>query len=92
MKIRIKTMMNIPELPSEVETEGGDLRGLFLKIFSGVHFAHHVIDRTTGEIKADGVFEIRLNNVPYYALPHGMETEFHDGDEIELSLITLGGG
>lgn len=92
MKINIKSSVSIPEIPSEVEMEAGTLRDLFVKIFTGAHFADQVIDAATGEIKYDGIFDLLLNDVPYYSLPLGYDTEVYDGDTVTLSLIMLGGG
>ena len=92
MKIQIKTFMNIPEIPSEVQMEKGTLRDLIAKIFGKVHFKNEIIDSKTGEVRPDAVFEMRLNDVPYYSLGQGLETKLHDGDIITLSLILLGGG
>jgi len=92
MKIKIKSFVNIPEIPSEVEIERGTLRDVFVKIFSGLQFADQMIDSSTGEIKYDGIFEALLNNEPYYSLPLGFDTEVHDGDTVTLSLVMLGGG
>jgi len=92
MKIHIKSFVNIPEMPTEVEVEKGTLRDVFLKIFAGNLFADQVIDSSTGEIKYDGIFDALLNNEPYYSLPNGFDTEVRDGDTVTLSLIMLGGG
>ena len=92
MKIRIKTTVNIPEIPAEVEMDAGTLRDLIIKIFSNTHFADQIINSSTGEIKYDGLFELLLNDVPYYSLPESFDTEVHDGDVVTLSLIMLGGG
>ncbi len=92
MKICIRSFVNIPEIPSEVELERGTLRDVFVKIFSGPQFADQVIDSSTGDIKYDGIFEALLNDEPYYSLPNGFDTEVHDGDTITLSLVMLGGG
>lgn len=92
MRIRIKTIMNIPEIPKEVEMEGGTLRDLLGKVLGTIHFADQIIDRETGEIKSDGIFEISLNGVAFYSLPEGLSKEVHDGDTLMLSLIPLGGG
>jgi hypothetical protein len=92
MKIHIKSFVNIPEIPPEVELEKGTLRDVFVKIFSGLQSADEMIDSSTGEIKYDGIFEALLNNEPYYSLPQGFDTELHDGDTVTLSLVMLGGG
>ena len=92
MKINIKSYVNIPEIPSEVEIDKGTLRDVFVKIFSGLQFADQMIDSATGEIKYEGIFEALLNNEPYYSLAQGFDTELHDGDTVTLSLVMLGGG
>jgi hypothetical protein len=92
MKIHIKSYVNIPEIPSELEIDKGTLRDVFVKIFTGLQFADQMIDSSTGDIKYDGIFEALLNNEPYYSLPQGFDTEVHDGDTVTLSLVMLGGG
>jgi hypothetical protein len=92
MKIYIRSFVNIPEIPSEIEMGKGTLRDVFVKIFTGLQFADQMIDSTTGEIKYEGIFEALLNNEPYYSLQQGFDTEVHDGDTVTLSLIMLGGG
>ncbi|HNS13698.1 MAG TPA: hypothetical protein PKM08_00060 [Syntrophorhabdaceae bacterium] len=92
MLIRIKTTVNIPEIPSEVEMETGTLRDLFKKVFGGTHFANDVIDPHTGDIDLDSLFDVRLNDVSYLALSQGLDTGLCDGDTVLLSLILLGGG
>jgi hypothetical protein len=92
MKIHVATLINIPEVPPEVDMESGTLRDLLIKIFSHVYFSKEIIDPKTGEFKDDSIFEARLNGVSYYNLPKGIDTELSDGDTITLSLIMLGGG
>jgi hypothetical protein len=92
MQIRIKTNVSIPEIPSEVELQAGKLGDLLLSIFTRTHFAQEIIDSKTGQLKFDGIFELRLNGVPYYTLTKGLDMEMKDGDIVELSLILLGGG
>jgi molybdopterin converting factor small subunit len=43
------------------------------------------------EISLDSLFDVRLNNVPYYTLSQGLDTELRDGDTVTLSLVLLGG-
>ncbi len=92
MRIHIKTTVNVPEIPVEVQLDAGTLNDVLAKVFGNVHFAKEVTDPATGEMKFDGVFEVRLNDEPYYGLPRGLNTELHDGDTIALSFILLGGG
>ncbi len=92
MRIRFTTNVSIPEIPTEVEIEYGTLRDVLLKVFASSHFAREIMDPATGEFKLNDVFELRLNDVPYYALPEHLDTAMTDGDIIALSLILLGGG
>jgi len=92
MVINVKTTVDIPEIPKKIEIESGSLKDVIKKIFTGLHFSDQIIDKTTGEIKQEGIFDILLNDVPYYSLPFGFNTEIRDGDTITLSLIMLGGG
>jgi hypothetical protein len=92
MKIGIKTVLPIPEMPSVVEMEAGTLQDLFLKIFKQVHFSNQILNEQTGEFKDDSIFEARLNGVSYYNLPKGLDTELTDGDTVTLSFLMIGGG
>jgi hypothetical protein len=60
MRIRIKTTVNIPEVPSEVAMGTGTLRDVFKKVFGNTHFAKEIIDPRTGEISLDSLFDVRL--------------------------------
>jgi hypothetical protein len=92
MKIRIKTTMNVPEIPPDVEIAGGTLREVFVGILANTRFVKEFIDPRTGDLSFDDLLGVRLNDVLYYALPEGMDTQLRDGDTITLSLILLGGG
>jgi hypothetical protein len=92
MKIGIKTILPIPEIPTEVEMETGTLRDLFLKVFKQIHFSKQIMDQETGEFKEDSIFEAHLNGISYYNLPKGIDTELSDGDTVSLSFLMLGGG
>ncbi len=92
MLIRIKTAVNIPEIPPEVEMETGTLRDVVRKAFGGTHFADDVIDPRTGDINLDSLFDVRLNDVSYLALSQGLDAVLCDGDTVTLSLTLLGGG
>jgi len=82
----------MPEVPAEIETEGGTLRELLVRLFTGTPVEKELIDRSTGEMKLEGLFEVALNNVPHNGLPQGLDTPLRDGDMLLLSLILLGGG
>lgn len=82
----------MPEVPAEIETEGGTLRDLLVTLFTGTPVEKEIIDRSTGEMKLEGLFEVALNNVPHNSLPEGLDTRLRDGDTLLLSLILLGGG
>jgi molybdopterin converting factor small subunit len=84
MLTRTKTTVNIPEVPSEVAMETGTLRDVFKKVFGNTHFAKEIIDPRTGEISFDSLFDVRLNDVPYYTLSQGLDTELRDGDTVTL--------
>jgi hypothetical protein len=92
MRIKIKTTVPMPEMPSEVKLESGSLRDLLVKVFGNTHFAKEVINPETGDIVRDGVFNVKLNGVSYYNLAQGMDTALHDGDTVAISVIMLGGG
>jgi len=36
VKVRVKTTVHMPEVPAEVEVEGGSLRDLLVRLFAGV--------------------------------------------------------
>jgi methionine aminopeptidase len=92
MKVYIKKVMQIPEIPSEVELEAGTLRMLLDNLLRNAYFAKEVIDPKTGELTFDGLIQVQLNNVPYHSLPDSLDTELHDGDTLALSLVLIGGG
>ena len=92
MKIHIKTPINIPELPGEIELESGKLSDVLKQLLGKSYFSKEVVDQRTGELMLDGVFRVLLNNVRYDSLPDGLDTELRDGDTLTLTLILLGGG
>lgn len=92
MKIRIKTTAHMPEVPQELEMEDGTLRDLLVRLFSGGPVLHMIIDRKTGEMKPEGLFEIALNDVLHNNLSLGLDTPLCEGDTVRLSMILLGGG
>ncbi|MCX5813856.1 MAG: hypothetical protein NT178_15105 [Proteobacteria bacterium] len=92
MKLKVKKMINIPEIPDEVKMETGTLRDFLNKVLADTHFVKEIIDSRTGELRLDDLFEVRLNDVLYYTLPQGLDTGLQDGDTITVSLILLGGG
>jgi hypothetical protein len=92
LKIWIKSLLPIPELPSVVEMEKGTLRDLFLRIFQQVRSPKEIINPETGEIKEDSIFEAHLNGTPFYNLPKGIDTELSDGDTLMLTVMMIGGG
>jgi hypothetical protein len=92
VNLKVKKMMNIPEIPDEVEMESGTLRDFLRKVLENTYFVKEILDPRTGELKPDNLFEICLNDVPSYSLPQGLDTGLQDGDAITLSLILLGGG
>jgi hypothetical protein len=92
MKIRIKTPISIPEIPTEMQMESGKLRDVLNTLLGKSYFAKEVVDPRTGEFTLDGLFQVLLNDVSYDSLPGGIETELHDGDTVTLTLILLGGG
>jgi hypothetical protein len=83
----------MPEVPAEVQMmEGGTLGDLLIRLLAGLPIGREVIDRDTGEIKLEGLFEVALNGVSRNSLPSADNTELHNGDVITLTLILLGGG
>ncbi len=92
MRILIKTMINIPEIPTEMEIESGKLRDAVDRLFKTTHFFKELVDQKTGELDIDQHIKIFLNDIIYHNLPDGLETELHDGDTLTLNLILLGGG
>ncbi len=93
MTVRVKTTVHMPEVAPEVEMEeGAVLRDLLVALLERLPIAREIIDRTSGEIKLEGLFEVLLNDVPRNSLPQGDATELRDGDVLTLSLILLGGG
>jgi hypothetical protein len=83
----------MPEVPAEAAMEeGSSLRDLLLRLLQKLPVANEFIDRATGEMKLEGLFEVLLNGIPRNNLPESDATELHDGDELTLSLILLGGG
>jgi molybdopterin converting factor small subunit len=92
MRINIRTTIHMPEIPEAVEVEGGTLGSLLTELFASVHFAGEVLDPKTGEVNLEGLFEIRLNDVPHNRLVEGLNTSLQDGDTVKISLILIGGG
>jgi len=92
VKVRVKTTVHMPEVPAEVEVEGGSLRDLLVRLFAGTRVARELINPRTGEMQLEGLFEVELNDVPHNRLAEGLATEIHDGDTVTLSLILIGGG
>ena len=82
----------MPEVPAEVEVEGGSLRDLLVRLFTGTPVARELINPRTGEMQLEGLFEVGLNEVPHNSLPEGLATAIHDGDTVTLSLVLIGGG
>ncbi len=92
IKVRIKTTVHMPEVPEEVEIESGTLRDLLVSLLAGTPAGKEIIDERTGELKLEGLFDVRLNNTPHNSLPRGYDTQLQNGDVLTLSLILLGGG
>jgi hypothetical protein len=93
VKIGIKTTIYFPEAPKEIEIAAGATLGDALwALFAGTHFEGQVVDRKSGKIALQDMWEIRVNDAPSYSLPRDLDTELHEGDIITLSLILLGGG
>ena len=92
MRIRIKSTTPVPEIPSELELETGNLRDLFAKVLGKTYFARQVIDPKTGDVAVEGVLNVSINGVSYHSLAQGLDTALHDGDTVTISLIMLGGG
>jgi hypothetical protein len=83
----------MPEVPDQVDVDQGCLlRDLLIRLLQKLPIANEIIDRMTGEIKLEGLFEVSLNDVSRNSLPAGDATKLHNGDTLTLSLILLGGG
>ncbi len=70
----------------------GSLNDLLANLLGQSHFADQIKKPETGELALEDLFEVRLNNVPYYSLAQGLNTELNEGDQVTISLILLGGG
>ncbi len=92
MKIQIRTNVNLPEIPAEVEIEAGTLGDLLARVFGRLEAIRDVVDPATGEIKVEGLFDVRLNDIPAHALDRGPATPLADGDVLRINLLLLGGG
>lgn len=92
MKIALKTIIRTPELPIEVEMEEGTVRDVLLKAFAVTHFSGEIIDAETGVLRQDGLWDVRLNNVPCHSLLQNIDSPVHDGDTVSFSFLPLGGG
>ncbi len=93
MRIFIKTPMKIPEIPGEVKVEQGSrLRDLLDRLLRNTYFAKEIVDPKTGELELDETFQVLLNTVPAHSLPNGLDTELHEGDVLNLTLMLIGGG
>jgi hypothetical protein len=90
--VHVKTTVHMPEVPDQVELESGTLRDLLIRLLSRLPIADEIIDRKTGDIAVEGLFEVLLNGTPHNSLPQRLETALKDGDTLTLSLILLGGG
>ena len=47
----------MPEVPAEVEVEGGSLRDLLVRLFAGTPVARELVNPRTGEMRLEGLFE-----------------------------------
>ncbi len=93
MRISIKTTIYFPEAPAEMElAEGASLGDALWRLVAGTHFESEVVDRKSGRLALDDMWEVKVNDVPSYSLPHGLDTELRGGDAVTLSLVLLGGG
>ena len=69
MKITIKKTIGIPEIPGDVEMEGGTLKDVLDLIFRDSYFRKEIVDPRTGEWSLEGLFRVSLNDVPSHSLP-----------------------
>lgn len=92
MKITLKTILSVPELPTEIEIEKGTVRDVLLKAFTATHFANEIIDPKTGALKETDLWDVQLNDTPCISLPYDLDTQVHDGDTVSFSFLELGGG
>lgn len=90
--IHVHTTVHMPEIPDQVVMEEGTLNDVLTKLLTRLPIKDEIIDKKTGEVKLEGLFEVLLNDTPHNSLKNGLKTELKDGDAITLSLILLGGG
>jgi hypothetical protein len=90
--ITINTTVHMPEIPDQLKMEQGSLNDALTKLLTPLPIKDEIMDKATGEVKLEGLFEVLLNDTPHNSLRNGLKTELHDGDTITLSLILLGGG
>jgi hypothetical protein len=91
MRVTIKTNVNTPEIPREVKLEKGSLGDVLGSAIRGTAFARDTIDPETGDFDPHGIFELYLNEVPYYSLDMGMDTPVKDGDMVRIFILIWGG-
>ncbi len=92
MRVTIKTNVNTPEIPQTVELEEGSLSDGLGSAISGTALAREAVDAETGDFDPHGIFELYLNEVPYYSLDRGMDTPVKDGDIVRIFILLWGGG
>ena len=93
MKINIRSNIYFPDLPNEIEVvSGASLKDVLSNLFAGTHFEGEVIDKKSGQVIIEDMWEVRVNDVLSHSLPNDLDTEMHDGDTTTFSLMLLGGG
>jgi hypothetical protein len=93
LKITIKSTFYFPDVPGTLEINTGTaLKNVLWNLFAGTHLEGEVVYKKDGSIIIEDSWEIRVNDILSYHLPHDLDTELHDGDVITFSLTLLGGG
>lgn len=78
MEIKIEPNIRLPEVPESIDlNEGSCLRDVLRIVIP------QVVDENTGEYSDDpDIWGIRLNEVFFWQLTHGMDTALHSGDVV----------
>ncbi|GEM_PF-5078702 len=84
----------VPRKELELPLDSGTLKQLLGELTDKYKFAGRfpvrLVDLRTGEVSRD--FGVSVNGVEYELLPERLETGVKQGDELEITMIMLGGG
>lgn len=88
MKVYITSNVIVAEIPPFIEVkEGAPLRDVLKMV------APQLIDSETGDYKDDpDIWEVRLNNLPIYAIEERLDRQVNEGDTIRMEILILAGG